>query len=127
VGTGNLRFTVTWNVPGDIDLWVRTPNGKVISYMNVGPSATTDFGNLDADDTSGTGPENVFWSSAYTPPRGTYVVCVNPYSLRGQTTYTLTVSQPGQTDRIFTGSYGSNQRISDCTVGSATYAATITY
>ncbi|MBU8900835.1 hypothetical protein DRW03_27395 [Corallococcus sp. H22C18031201] len=77
VGMGNLQFNVTWSRAGDGDLLVVTPSGKVISYVNPGPNAATDFGRLDRDDQTGTGPENVFWDVAQTPPAGTYNLCFN--------------------------------------------------
>ncbi len=74
VGSGQLRFTSTWDVDGDIDVWVTTPGGKSIGYSNQGPSANTENGRQDRDDTSGKGPENIYWETV--PPSGTYHVCV---------------------------------------------------
>ena len=92
VGSGQLRVTLTWNQQADIDLHVVPPGCETthISFMN----RTACGGNLDVDDrgavcvmpfvapcdhtTSGTGPENVFWEG--TPPTGSYLVCVVPYS-----------------------------------------------
>ena len=87
-----MRVTLTWNQQADIDLHVVPPGCETthISFMN----RTACGGNLDVDDrgavcvmpfvapcdhtTSGTGPENVFWEG--TPPTGSYLVCVVPYS-----------------------------------------------
>jgi hypothetical protein len=74
LGSGQLRFTSTWSRNGDIDVWVTTPSGKSIGWTNQGANANTDMGKQDRDDTSGTGPENIYWES--TPPTGTYHVCV---------------------------------------------------
>jgi hypothetical protein len=74
VGSGQLRFTSTWSRNGDIDVWVGTPSGKAIGWTNQGANANTDMGKQDRDDTSGTGPENIYWET--TPPTGTYHVCV---------------------------------------------------
>jgi len=90
VGSGILYFTVKWSTAGDVDTYVTTPTGKTISYTNRGPDAGTDNGNLDVDDTSGTGPENVFWATGSNPPAGTYLLCVHPYDtsvMIGQTIY----------------------------------------
>jgi hypothetical protein len=74
VGQGTLRFTLTWDTAGDMDLHVQPPCGTSIYYGN--PSACG--GTLDVDDTTQRGPENIFWSSSYTP--GTYRVCPEAYS-----------------------------------------------
>jgi hypothetical protein len=74
LGSGQLRFTSTWSRAGDIDVWVTTPSGKSIGWTNQGANANTDMGKQDRDDTSGTGPENIYWES--TPPSGAYHVCV---------------------------------------------------
>jgi hypothetical protein len=68
LGSGQLRFTSTWSRAGDIDVWVTTPSGKSIGWTNQGANANTDMGKQDRDDTSGTGPENIYWES--TPPTG---------------------------------------------------------
>ncbi len=93
VGIGYLSCTETWSRPGDGDIVVATPNGNIISYLNTGPSASTDQGQLDVDDKVGTGPENIFWtnsSSSSVPPNGTYYVCFEQYSF----TQTATPSDP---------------------------------
>lgn len=60
---------------------VTTPNNNTIYYNNIGPSILTDQGQLDVDDKTGTGPENVFWSnSSSVPPTGTYYVCFSQYN-----------------------------------------------
>jgi hypothetical protein len=74
VGSGQLRFTSTWSRNGDIDVWVGTPSGKAIGWRNQGANANTDMGRQDRDDTTGIGPENIYWET--TPPAGTYHVCV---------------------------------------------------
>ena len=89
VGQGALRFTLSWDRPGDMDLHVVTPAGHEIYYA----SRMQDGGNLDRDDTTQTGPENVFWAS--TPAPGAYVVCVVPFSVSAATNFTLTVARSG--------------------------------
>lgn len=85
VGQGALRVTLSWDRPGDVDLHVVTPGGREIYYG----ARMQDGGNLDRDDTSATGPENVFWASS--PPSGTYLVCVVPFSVTGPTSFTVSV------------------------------------
>lgn len=86
VGQGALRFTLTWDRPGDVDLHVVTPAGAEIFYG----ARTQSGGTLDRDDTTGTGPENVFWAA--TPPAGTYLVCVVPFSISGPTSFRLSIA-----------------------------------
>lgn len=72
---------MTWSRDGDGDIVVGTPNNKQISFKNPGSSSATDYGRLDVDDKTGTGPENIFWSSSGpAPPNGTYYVCFEPYA-----------------------------------------------
>ncbi len=85
VGQGALRFTLTWDRPGDVDLHIVTPGGREIYYA----ARTQDGGELDRDDTTATGPENVFWAAS--PPAGAYLVCVVPFSVSAATNFTLSV------------------------------------
>ena len=103
VGTGALRITLTWSQAGDMDLHVRTPSGSVISYRN----RSADGGQLDRDDTAGTGPENVFWTAA--PPPGAYAICVDPYGVRSPTNYSVAVVL-GSAVQTFTGSRSGTER-----------------
>jgi len=125
VGTGNLQVTLVWVTPGDMDLHVVTPTGNHIYWSNKGPSATTDFGELDVDDISGTGPENIFWDAAYTPPSGNYDVCVVPYGVASD--YTLTIKRPGQADIVLPGTYAASQSSSTCDTSSPFYVTSFTY
>ncbi len=114
IGTGMLRVTMTWSLPGDMDLHVMTPGGAHIYYGN----RNADGGRLDRDDTSGTGPENIFWTAA--PPRGTYVICANPFSVRAPTTFTVEVR--GAVQATHSGSRSREQR-GDCAPGSPSFVA----
>ena len=87
VGNGLLRITMVWSLAGDVDLHVVPPCGQEISFLATNRCG----GQLDRDDTSGTGPENVFWAAA--PASGTYVVCAVPYRVSGATNVTVTVTQ----------------------------------
>jgi len=68
-----MQVSVVWNRPGDFDLVVCTPNGKKIWKNNRGPNAGTDFHLMDRDDSSGTGPENVYAPTG-TGLAGTYQI-----------------------------------------------------
>ena len=87
VGNGLLRITMVWDRAGDMDLHVVPPCGQEISFLGTNRCG----GQLDRDDTSGTGPENVFWAA--TPASGTYLVCAVPYRISGATNVTVTVTQ----------------------------------
>ena len=87
VGNGLLRITMVWSLAGDLDLHVVPPCGQEISFLATNRCG----GQLDRDDTSGTGPENVFWAAA--PVSGTYVVCAVPYRVSGATNVTVTVTE----------------------------------
>jgi hypothetical protein len=69
----DMQVSVTWNRPGDFDLVVCTPNGKKIWKNNRGPNAGTDFHLMDRDDSSGTGPENIY-APVGTGVNGTYQI-----------------------------------------------------
>lgn len=101
VGQGSLRFTLTWNVSGDMDLHVLPPCGTEIYYGRTSACG----GTQDRDDTVAMGPENTFWASAYTP--GRYYVCAESYSSAVRyATYTLTVVRGGVEVRRVTGTRG---------------------
>ena len=74
-GTGSIFMTLTWNKTGDVDLWLKEPNGNKISYLN---KISSTGGELDFDNTSGFGPENIFFEG--TAPNGRYEVWAHYYS-----------------------------------------------
>jgi hypothetical protein len=93
VGTGALRFTLVWDLPGDLDLRVVTPTGSEIDFRTL----SADGGQLDRDDRDGTGPENIFWDIA--PPAGRYYVCIVPFRIDAAAGYTLTIENDGEIDQ----------------------------
>lgn len=108
----NLVFTNQQNV--DLDLYVKAPNGTIVSYLN--PSAAG--GTLDVDclcNGCPQGPnENIFWQSG-TAPTGTYQYWVKYYGSCGGTTgqsssYTLKVTRNGQILATKTGTLSSGQQ-----------------
>ncbi|WP_438031098.1 EGF domain-containing protein [Sorangium sp. So ce233] len=135
VGSGNLGVSATWSRPGDMDLFVQTPGGNTISFLNPGPGAGTDFGQLDRDDTSGTGPENIFWDIGVTPPSGTYHVCLMPIffvippTVLTPLSYTVTVRRPFQAPQVLTGSFTSPilEFPTSCDPGQPSYVTSFTY
>lgn len=133
VGAGNLRVTMIWSRNGDLDLHLVTPNNKQIFWNHKGPDATTDFGWLDKDDTQKRGPENIYWDSIYTPPSGTYHICIVPWnfvpdaSSQNPVTFNVTIARPGQPDQIFVGSRTNDESTTVCTFMSTYYLTSFTY
>ncbi|CAF0918104.1 unnamed protein product [Adineta steineri] len=122
-------------VLGDGDIVVSTPNGNTINYMNMGPSTSTDQGQLDADCTNGTGPENVFWSrGGPIPPTGTYYVCFEPYFFNPNITsadpisVTIDIKRSNNTNLSATQNYTSTIRNNyACDANSMTLLISFTY
>jgi uncharacterized protein YfaP (DUF2135 family) len=105
-----------WSRIGDGDIVVETPNSNIIYWGNAGPSSSTDQGQLDVDNTNGTGPENVFWSnntSSSVPPTGVYNVCFSQYAFNPNAssiypiTARVTVVGSGNTTLTFTRTFTS--------------------
>ncbi len=122
VGNGLLRFTLTWDTPGDLDLHVVPPCGQEISFR----ATSACGGRLDRDDIPGTGPENVFWSAA--PASGPYHICVNPYGSRSRVTnWVLTANQGTVERRRWTGTRSTaGVGYLRCNQGSTWYVGTFT-
>ncbi len=76
-GDGDIKVTLFWDFPGDVDLHVDQPNGTELSFMNMDDSANGG-GVLDVDDRQGGegSAENAYWRR---PMEGTYVVRVVYY------------------------------------------------
>lgn len=74
--SGDLKITLLWDFPGDIDLHVVEPNGFEIYYDKMRDTATG--GNLDVDNRDGgeRSAENVYWPE---PPKGEYKVSLVYY------------------------------------------------
>jgi hypothetical protein len=75
VGTGDVQISLTWDTETDVDLWLTEPNNNKIWYVS---KESSTGGELDFDNTSGYGPENIFYQN--TAPSGTYKVEVNYFS-----------------------------------------------
>jgi hypothetical protein len=122
LGVGKLQFTLTWSIPGDMDLHVFTPAGFEIYFSQ--PSSP-DGGILDHDDTSGTGPENIYWPNSKTPTDGTYYVCAVDFGINAPVNFTVKVSQLGNVLFTFTGSR-SVANPTNCTGPGPDTVATVT-
>ena len=122
VGQGALRFTLTWDRAGDVDLHVVPPGGEEIYYN----ARSQQGGTLDRDDTTGTGPENVFWASS--PPAGSYLVCVVPYRITGPTNFRLAiVRSPGAEEPAITGTRTASTGNLACSRTSPTFVTEFHY
>lgn len=105
VATGDLQFNLTWNTANDIDLHVIEPGGNEIDWTN---TVSASGGELDVDDVSGYGPENIFWAA--TVPAGTYSVFVENYDGAAAPGYTLTVTKKG-VSTAYTGSLAATSGV----------------
>ena len=79
-GMGNLKVTLLWDRPGDVDLHVVEPSGKHIYFHNKHPCGS--YGRLDFDNIPG-GPgavENIFWNY---PSQGAYKLYIHYFSANG--------------------------------------------
>lgn len=76
-GDGDIKVTLFWDFPGDVDLHVDQPNGNELSFMNMDDSSNGG-GVLDVDNRQGGqgSAENAYWRS---PQAGTYTVRVVYY------------------------------------------------
>jgi hypothetical protein len=121
VGTGQLRFTMTWNVNGDMDLHVVPPCGTEIFYSR--PTACG--GTLDADNTTSTGPENVFWTTG--AAAGPYRICAVPFSIRAATSFTVQVVRGASVAATYTGTRTASTGNQACTTTSSGFVATYNF
>ncbi len=121
IGTGVLRFTATWSRAGDVDLHVVPPCGTEIYYV----TRSACGGSLDRDDTSGTGPENVFWMAGAAV--GQYHVCAFPYSITGPTTVTINVVRGAITVATYMRTFLASSGNGVCSPASPAFLGTYTY
>lgn len=106
----NLKFTNEENV--DLDLYVKSPNGTVISYLN----KYADGGELDVDclcfDCPQGPSENIFWENG-TAPTGQYEYWVEYYGncsgASASSNFTIKVTRNGSVLTTKTGTLSSGQ------------------
>lgn len=118
LGDRRLEFVLSWDTPGDVDLHVVRPDGVEISYRAPRPAPGPEGldGDLDADDTRGTGPERVGFDA---PTPGEYHVCVNPFRIATRTEWTLLRRENGVTLDALEGSLASTVGGLACTADEA--------
>jgi hypothetical protein len=122
VGTGALRFTLTWDRASDVDLHVTPPCGFNIYYT--APRACE--GELDRDDTTGTGPENMFFTSM--AQRGNYLLCIVPFArISDPTVATLRVFEGATLRRTITRTLTASNASNACTRTSPDFVGEYTY
>lgn len=98
VGTGELQFTFSWSFSQsrrrrlqvtDLNFEVFPPSlGTIVNENHVGADNSTAWGKMDYVDN----PSNVYWSSletGYSPPEGSYNVCVRADALALPVNYTI--------------------------------------
>lgn len=109
LGVGSLQVNLTWDSETDTDLHVIDANGEEIYFLH---STSASGGQLDHDDISGYGPENVFWED--TAPDGDYTVKVHLYS-GSLSNFRITINATG-VQKMFTGTVTSTNKWADvCT------------
>ncbi|CAF1447156.1 unnamed protein product [Didymodactylos carnosus] len=103
VGYANASIRLSWNIGGDGDLLVTTPNNVTIWKNNSGPSNMTDFGQWVYVNAK---RETVVFNTTtyYRPSNGTYYICFqtsnfsmyNSTTLKRSVTATVLVQSPFQ-------------------------------
>ena len=80
MGTGDVSFRIYWSpATHDIDLHVADPNGHTIWY---GQKTCPCHGELDRDDQTSGGPENIYWPVGK-GPKGVYAYYVHYFAGSG--------------------------------------------
>ena len=110
VGTGKLRFSLSWTVDTDFDLHVITPSGDHVHFA----VPFTDYGHLDVDDCvdslcfdpDGVHVENVFFEED--APRGVYSVWVQNFN--GDQSGDYAIDVVGEVNRTFEGTVQAVER-----------------
>lgn len=130
----SLKISAAWDRAGDGDLVIATPNGNTIWWNNVGPDASTDFGQLSHDDRSDLGPEVIFWTRERPPVSGTYHVCFEarlfspPASDQAPVNIQATVQLPGAAPYQLTHTFTQPTAASGtCSPGLDTFVASVSY
>lgn len=103
-----LEFILEWEMPGDVDLHVVRPDGVLIYFARrrgpVGDDPDDFRGELDVDDTRGTGPERIAFVA---PMPGDYLVCVNNYGGVDETTsWSVTIREDDSIVDMLSGTAG---------------------
>lgn len=115
-GQGFLQVALTWDRAGDIDLYVREPAGQLVYYR----ARLGQDGELDRDDTTGTGPENYYICVPSAVSEGEYRISVNNYRGVLGTRANISVragSKFDQFEQIMDGPNGGTHLIPVATIG----------
>jgi hypothetical protein len=80
VTMGDVKVSIAWDTPTDVDLWVKEPSGTWIYY---GQPTSASGGHLDLDSNAGcqldnVNNENIYWPSGQSP-NGAFEVKVHMY------------------------------------------------
>jgi hypothetical protein len=93
LGTGDISFRAYWKPPrGDIDLHVIDPNGHELYYQK---RYCDCGGELDRDDTTSGGPENIFWPTGKSPT-GAFTYYALYFAGAGPENVTFEIRQHGK-------------------------------
>ena len=102
--SGNLKVTLMWNFPGDIDLHAKQPNGKEIFYDKNVDRTTGGFLDVDNKEGGSGAAENIYWEN---PPKGRYDISLVYYQpaekskIAGAGTCMVVVFKQGQSPQTF--------------------------
>jgi hypothetical protein len=78
---GEFRLVLTWSTtPKDLDSYLKTPDGCIISFRKRFCNRLGGRANLDLDNTHGKGPETI---TVHKPIAGKYIYYIQQYSRRG--------------------------------------------
>jgi len=98
MGTGDVSFRIYWKPAiHDIDLHVIDPNGHHLSFGNKHCACA---GQLDVDDTTSGGPENIFWPKDKAP-EGEYEFYVVYYEGGGLKNVRIEVRRDGKLTKTY--------------------------
>lgn len=111
---GEIKITMLWDFPGDVDLHVAQPNGNELYFQNMTDAATG--GRLDVDNRRGGrgSAENIYWTN---PMHGQYEVSVVMYRLDplawngGPVTVVVKHNNQTETFRVRLNRLGQNEHV----------------
>lgn len=116
-GQGFFQISLTWDLPGDIDLHVTEPDGTHVYFRN----QTGTSGQLDRDDRVGTGPENYFVCAPEAVQPGSYKIQVNNYDGTTGTRADINIRAGSQFGRFGVTMDASNRGLDLIDVAAITY------
>lgn len=108
VREGALRFTLQWDAQTDLDLYVQTPGGEILSYQN--PGAEDGNGALDRDNTTGGAGsvENIFFEQRVS---GSYTYWAQNFNGAASASFTLSIFENERQVNVLNETLPANARV----------------